>query len=197
MAKNVTSALYIIITSFHNPVVSLHHSVLFHHPLSIAWPGTGLRTQTGKLPLHQLRLSLLVSEGEVSASTTALAVNQFLPGYHLSAPRSLSYYSAAVHSSATPAWSGLVRTSTELCSQSPLSPPLHSPYVSNRTLSWGLPPQVSATFFSSSCQSLLLFDESFNSPVLPNASLPPTPLLSLSLSLRVGRLSQAVQIVLI
>lgn len=46
LAKNATSLLYIIITSFHNPIVCLHHSVLFHHVVSIAQLAAGLYTQT-------------------------------------------------------------------------------------------------------------------------------------------------------
>lgn len=111
--------------------------------------------------------------------STALAVNQFLPGYHLSAPQPLSYYSAAVHSSSSPAWSDVVRSSAELCSQSPLSSA--SQDVSSRTVSWGLPPQVSETFFSSSCQSFSSLTSSLIPCPLP-ASLPPTLFFSLSLS---------------
>lgn len=111
--------------------------------------------------------------------STALAVNQFLPGYHLSAPQPLSYYSAAVHSSSSPAWSDVVRSSAELCSQSPLSSA--SQDVSSRTVSWGLPPQVSETFFSSSCQSFFSLTSSLIPCPLP-ASLPPTLFFSLSLS---------------
>lgn len=111
--------------------------------------------------------------------SAALAVNQFLPGYHLSAPQPLSYYSAAVHSSSSPAWSDVVRSSAELCSQSPLSSA--SQDVSSRTVSWGLPPQVSETFFSSSCQSFSSLTSSLIPCPLP-ASLPPTLFFSLSLS---------------
>lgn len=91
VAKNATAVQYIMIVSFQNPLVSLHHSVLFHHLISIAWLAAGLHTQAAKdrkATLTPTTLSLRLSEGKSQhpPETAALAVNQFLPGYRLSAP---------------------------------------------------------------------------------------------------------------
>lgn len=106
--------------------------------------------------------------------TAASAVNQFLPGYRLTAPESLSYYSVTVCTSSSPAWTGPDRPGPALSPAVTHPDPPHPPSVCG-----GLPPQVSETFLSSCCQSL----SSLTRLLIPcplTAPLPPTLVLSLS-----------------
>lgn len=68
-ANNTIPPLYIILTSFHNLRGSLHHFVLLWFRLPDSPQVCSHKhSQTGKLPLHRLHLSLPPSEREVSAS---------------------------------------------------------------------------------------------------------------------------------
>lgn len=147
-----------------------------------ARPATGLCTQTladRKASLTPITLELASVCGG-SLVTAPLAVNQFLPGYRLSAPRSLSYYNAAVCSSAGPVWTGPARphgyvvttpTPCSRCSHPPAPQP--DPFSLLTVCGGDLPPQVSRTFFSSvSCQS----HSSLTRALIPCSSAAPLPL---------------------
>lgn len=128
-----------------SPVLHNARAIQFHrvHPSSFPTgrPATGLCTQTladRKASLTPITLEWACVCGG-SLVSAPLAVNQFLPGYRLSAPRSLSYYSAAVCSSAGPVWTGAARphgyvvttpTPAALILQLPPHPHLAWPFLS-------------------------------------------------------------------
>lgn len=158
-----------------SPALHNARAIQFHpvHPSSFPTgrPATGLCTQTladRKASLTPITLELASVCGG-SLVTAALAVNQFLPGYRLSAPRSLSYYSAAVRSSAGPVWTGAARPHGSVVPTPPPprpspAPPGLTPFSPLTVCGGDLPPQVSQTFFSSVLLSIpLLVDESLNS----------------------------------
>lgn len=115
-----------------SPALHNARAIQFHpvHPSSFPTgrPATGLCTQTladRKASLTPITLELASVCGG-SLVTAALAVNQFLPGYRLSAPQSLSYYSAAVRSSAGPVWTGAARPHGSVVPTHPPPPPSSS-----------------------------------------------------------------------
>lgn len=99
--------------------------------------------------------------------TAALAVNQLLLGYHLSAPQPLSYYSAAVCGAARPACCELAWH----CLRPETPPFLRSSSVQRASAAgvWEFLLPLSIP---------LLLDESFNSPVLSLLPSLPSPRVS-------------------
>lgn len=91
-----------------SPVLHNARTIQFHQVHSSSFPtgrpATGLCTQ----PLTDRKDSLTPITLKLASvcGGNLVTVNQFLPRYRLSAPRSLSYYSAAVCSSACPVWTG-------------------------------------------------------------------------------------------